>query len=143
MKEAGAPPRNRIALTVSLIVIAAAAAVLLFVLRRESEYPSTDDATIDADVVHVAATVGGRVARTGATENGAVRKGDLLFQIDPVPYELAINQAAAALEVSRAANQTQRRAVSTQQSHATIAGSEIAKVQTNYALATRTVERLR
>ena len=142
MKEAGGTRYGGFARLVSLAVILAAAAIGNFVFARGRDYPSTDDATIDADVVHVAAVVGGKVIQIGVTENATVHKGDLLFQIDPFPYQLAVNQAAAALDVARATNQTQRRSVAVQQSQTTIASDQISCAATNYALATRTVERL-
>ena len=127
---------------ISITIIAAAAAIGWYINHRSSTFPSTDDATIDADVVHVAATVGGRIVTIPVTENASVSKGDLLFQIDPVPHELAMEQAEADLEIAEAALDTQRRLVATQQSNATIASDQTRRAQTNYDLATRTVERL-
>jgi multidrug resistance efflux pump len=42
-------------------------------------------------------------------ENSHVKKGDLLFQIDPVPYKLTVDQARANVEIAKAALETQRR----------------------------------
>ena len=112
-------------------------------MRRTANLPSTDDASIDADVVHVAAAVGGRIVDLPVAENGRVVKGDLLFQIDPAPYRLAVDQARADLALAEAALATQRRAVATQQSAATVAADQVQRATTNLDLATRTVERLR
>ena len=112
-------------------------------LRNASEHPSTDDATIDADVVHVAAAVGGRVLKIGVTENAYVRKGDLLFQIDPVPYEASVRQSEADLALARANLDSLRRAISTQRSTATIASDQISRATANSGLAARNVDRLR
>jgi membrane fusion protein, multidrug efflux system len=127
---------------ISITIIATAVAIGWYVNHRASTFPSTDDATIDADVVHVAATVGGRIVTIPVTENASVSKGDLLFQIDTVPHELTMEQAEADLEIAEAALDTQRRLVATQQSNATIASDQTKRAQTNYDLATRTVERL-
>ena len=89
MKTAGqqrSTPRGRI-LTLAIIVIGVTAA--LYASHRSATHPTTDDATIDADVVHVAAAVGGRIIQIAVVENSRVAKGDLLFQIDPLPYRLA------------------------------------------------------
>ena len=134
-------PRLR-ALAISIVVIAAAAAIAAAVARAYAGRPATDDSVIDADIVHVAAAVGGRVVRLPVHENDLVRKGDLLFQIDPVPYRLALNQAAANLDLARATLDTQRRIVSTQRSNAAIAGEQARRAQTNYGLTLRTEERL-
>lgn len=103
---------------------------------------STDDATIDAEVVHVAATVGGRVVALPVRENQAVHKGDLLFRIDPVPYLNAVAVAQANVDLALAARDSQRRLVATQQSGARQAQAQTRRAETNLALATRTEQRL-
>jgi membrane fusion protein, multidrug efflux system len=52
--------------------------------------------------VSLTARVGGQVTRVGFREGQDVRRGDLLFQIDPRPYEAALAQARAQLERDRA-----------------------------------------
>jgi multidrug efflux system membrane fusion protein len=76
-------------------------------------------------------------------ENDFVHKGDLLLQIDPQPYRLALEHAAADLDVAQAALGAQRRVVSTQKSGASVASEQIRRAQTNAELAARTEERLR
>ena len=105
--------------------------------------PTSDDASIDADVVHVAAAVGGRLIQIGVRENSRVKKGTLLFQIDPVPYQLAVAQAQADLELAQAQLETQKRYVSTQHSNAAIAAGQVKTARANYQLAARTAARLR
>ena len=99
MKSAGTPRHSSRGKIISLAIIAIGIAMGLYVENRISIRPSTDDATIDADVVHVAAAVGGRIIELPVTENAKVSKGDLLFRIDPVPYRLAVEQAEADLGV--------------------------------------------
>jgi len=142
MKAAGHNPRLSRNALISLGIIAVAILLGMYINHRVTAYPSTDDASIDADIVHVAATVGGRIIEIPVSENAHVKKDDLLFQIDPVPYQLLLDQTQADLGVAEAALETKRRAVSTQQSAATIAGDQTKRAQTNYELATRTVERL-
>ncbi|HLY55584.1 MAG TPA: multidrug transporter subunit MdtN [Stellaceae bacterium] len=128
---------------ISLVIIAAGIGVAVWADRHSTQYPSTDDASIDADVIHVAAAVGGRIIDIPVAENGRVSKGDLLFQIDPVPYQLTLRQAQADLAIAEAELETKRRFLSTQRSAATVATDQVARAEANYALATRTVERLR
>lgn len=124
--------------SIGIIVVAALVVVLLVLISR----PYTDDASIDADVVHVAAAVGGRILKLPVRENMFVHRGDLLFQIDPVPYRLTLEQAKANLEVARAALDSQRRFISTQRSNAVIAGEQTTSARSNYQLASRTTGRL-
>jgi multidrug efflux system membrane fusion protein len=143
MKTAGGRRHASWAKLVSLAIIATAFYFGLDTIKRRSNLPATDDASIDADVVHVASAVGGRIIDIPVAENDRVVKGDLLFQIDPEPFRLAVEQARADLELAQAALETQQRAVSTQRSAAAVAADQVRRATTNLELATRTVERLR
>jgi membrane fusion protein, multidrug efflux system len=138
-KGASSPPIGRL---VSLAIIAVAVGIGIYVARRTALLPTTDAATIDADVVHVAAAVGGRIIEIPVTENTQVFKGDLLFQIDPIPYRLAVAQAEADLAIAEGALATQERLLSTQRSAAEVAAEQVHRAETNLELAKRTVERL-
>ncbi len=143
MEVAGQSRSSRRGRIAAAAIVLAAVAALAFSLYRSRRYPSTDDATLDAEVVHVASTVGGRIVRIAIAENAAVRRGDVLFQIDPFPYAAAVAQAEADLALARAALGTQGRAVATQRSGVTIAADQVRRAAANQALAARTVERLR
>lgn len=143
MEVAGQRRTRGIAKIAVLVVVLIAAALLAYSLDRSKRYPSTDDATIDAEVVHVAPAVGGRILKIGVAENAHVHRGDLLFQIDPLPYQTAVEQAEAELTLARAALGTQGRAVATQRSGATIATDQVGRAAANQALAARTVARLK
>lgn len=109
---------------------------------RTTRFPSTDDATIDADVVHVASPVGGRIIKLAVQENQRVAKGDVLFEIDPTPFRLVVAQTQADLELARAALETRRRTIVGERANAVIAGDQTGKAAHNYELASRTVQRL-
>ncbi|HEV2613774.1 MAG TPA: HlyD family secretion protein [Gammaproteobacteria bacterium] len=70
-------------------------------------YPSTDDAYIQADVVNVAAQVTGRVDHIYVADHQFVKKGQLLFSIDPNPFEIALRQAQSTVEQIQAQTDTQ------------------------------------
>ena len=142
MKAVGKPRRKAVGRLISLAIVAAAIYFAIDVARRSASAPSSDDATIDSDVIHVAAAVGGRIIDIPVAENDLVAKGDLLFQIDPEPYRLALAQAQSELDIAVATLATQRRALATQRSAATIAADQVKRASTNLELATRTVERL-
>ena len=92
--------------------------------------------------MHVAAAVGGRILELPVAENVRVAKGDLLFQIDPLPFQLSVAQAEAELHFAEAQLDTQRRVVATN-SAAVIAGDETKNAEENRDLAERTAARLR
>jgi len=81
-----------------LVVVAALSAYYLANLN----VATTDNAYIQQDKVSVSAEVGGNVIEVAVRENQRVKAGDLLFRIDPEPFELAVNQAQAALASARA-----------------------------------------
>ncbi len=143
MEVAGKRRPSLLGRLVAAAIILAALLIGAYVLHRSSTYPSTDDAAIDADLVHVAATVGGRIVRIGVEENGTVKKGDLLFEIDPETYRATVAQAEADLAFAQAALETKRKSVATQRSVATVADDQIRRAEANQALAQRTVDRLR
>ena len=128
---------------IALGTIALAFVVAVLSASWVGRHPSSSDASIDADVVHIAAAVGGRIIEIRVRENSAVRRGDLLFQIDPLPYQLIVSQAQADLAVAEGQLDTRRRVVSTQRSNAAIAQDQTRDARANYELAKRTAERLR
>ena len=56
---------------------------------------STDNAYVSQDKVSVSSDVAGRIVNVAVKENQAVKKGDLLFEIDPEPYRIAVASARA------------------------------------------------
>lgn len=143
MKAADTQRRKPTLRLVSLSIILLAVAACLYVWRLSAVFPSTDDATIDADTVRVASEVGGRVASISVTEDMAVQKGQVLFRIDPVPFRLAVDQAKADLALAEAQLVTQQKAVATQRAAAVVAARQVTSATSNLELATRTVARLR
>ncbi len=102
MKIAGKRQASIKGRVIAGVIVVLGLAAAWYGYDRTTRFPSTDDATIDADVVHVASPVGGRIIRLPVEENQRVMKGDVLFEIDPVPYRLAVAQAQADLELARA-----------------------------------------
>jgi membrane fusion protein, multidrug efflux system len=143
MKAAGKPSIASRGRLIALVIIVLAIALAVYAWHEDTYYPTSSDASIDADVVHVAAEVGGRVIDIGVSENARVAKDDLIFQIDPEPYRLAMAQAEADLSLAQAQLDTQRRFVATQRSNAVVAAEQTKNAQANSELAARTAERLR
>ncbi len=63
--------------------------------------PWTRDGRIKADVVQVAPDVTGQVVKLNVIDNQIVNVGDVLFEIDPERFELALRQAKAAEEAAK------------------------------------------
>ncbi len=72
------------------------ALLLSFVIYHLYEtYPRTDDASITANIVGIAPRVSGPITRIAVTDNQFVKAGDLLFEIDPVPYQDQVDTTEA------------------------------------------------
>jgi multidrug efflux system membrane fusion protein len=82
------------------IVVAAALAVVVTLLQWETR-PQTDDATVRANFVGIAPQVNGHIIELRIRDNQQVQQGDLLFLIDPRPYEITLARAQAALALTR------------------------------------------
>src|ERR1700710_1080101 len=67
----------------------------------EAPYVSTDDAFVRAAKESINARVAGQVVEIAVADNQRVRKGQLLFQIDPEPYQIAVDQAEARISSAR------------------------------------------
>jgi len=75
--------------------------VLLYVLLTVGK-ETTDDAQLDADVVPLAPHVGGQVVAVPVAENQAVKKAEVILQIDDRDYQARVAQAQAELESVKA-----------------------------------------
>jgi len=69
---------------------------------------STDDAQIRQDIVSVSPQVVGQIVEVHARNGVRVKRGDLLFRIDPQPYRVALEQAQATLANARLQTQVLR-----------------------------------
>jgi multidrug resistance efflux pump len=70
-----------------LFVVLVIAALVAYYVLSDLYTPLTTDAYVQAYVVQVAPRVEGQVVRVCVEENQAVKKGELLIEIDPRPYE--------------------------------------------------------
>jgi membrane fusion protein (multidrug efflux system) len=87
--------RRRNLIIVIAVVVVIAAGLLLW--RYFSSYESTDDAQADVHLYPVSARISGYVIRVNVNDNQWVSKGDVLVEIDPTDYQVALTQAQANL----------------------------------------------
>ena len=62
----------------------------------------TDDAQVDGDLYQVSSRVVGQVVKVYVEDNQAVKAGDLIAEIDPKDYQVALEQAQASLASAEA-----------------------------------------
>ncbi|SFL33624.1 efflux RND transporter periplasmic adaptor subunit [Methylobacterium pseudosasicola] len=89
-------------LIVTLAMVAAAIVVGLALWDYYMEAPWTRDGRVRADVVAVAPDVSGLVTEVLVEDNQVVKRGDVLFRIDPERFTLALRQAEAVVDGKKA-----------------------------------------
>lgn len=82
-------------LIVGLVLVAIFVA---FFVHNAFKYQSTDDAYVETTTVQVAPRVSGQIIEVHIDDNQRVKKGDLVAVIDPVDYEIKLEQAQAKYE---------------------------------------------
>ena len=93
----------------AIILVVVTLLLLVFVIRLLDRAPRTDDAYVYADTIDVVPEVNGRIVEMAVRDNQAVKQGDLLFRIDPRPYQDALTRGKASLvELNRQIELTQR-----------------------------------
>ena len=85
-----------------LVVLPLAAAIGGLVLYLNGgRYVGTDDAYVGAQKVLITPDISGKIDKVVVKEGQHVNKDDVLFEIDPVPFKLAVDQARAQLEQAK------------------------------------------
>jgi membrane fusion protein (multidrug efflux system) len=83
-------------------------AVVAFFVLTGGKFESTDDAYVQAARAAISPSVSGRVIEIDVGENQTVRKGQVLFRLDPADFQVAVAQAEAALAAARFETQGSR-----------------------------------
>lgn len=160
--KAGSKGNSRRILLIALRVIAtllivAVAGILAWYAWQHYVYaPWTRDARVQADVINIAPEVSGTVMHVAVTDDSYVQAGDLLFRIQPIRFEHAVEQAEATLKSAQAqlsyAQRNARRlerlpsgGVSTQdlqqaESQALMASASVSEAQAQLAQARQNLE---
>lgn len=108
--------RKKLGRRILIGVVVAAAIVLLLAIYETDRNPRTDDASVWANYIQFAPEVSGRLVELPIKDNAYVKKGDLLFIIDPRPYEYALQQALADQELLEQQIIDERRKIAAQNS---------------------------
>ncbi|HET9389866.1 MAG TPA: HlyD family secretion protein [Steroidobacteraceae bacterium] len=95
------PWRQRLRLPLMIGGPALAALVALVVYLFTGRYEGTDDAYVQAASVAISANVAGRVQELAVRDNQAVSKGEILFKLDPAPFQIAVEESGAQLAAAR------------------------------------------
>src|ERR1700758_1667882 len=97
-----APGRRRRLILLGMGVSALVLSIGVPQLLRALNTVSTDDAYVNSYVTFVAPRVSGQVARVLVDDNNRVKKGDVLVELDPEPYQVQVAIKQAALDAAQA-----------------------------------------
>jgi len=89
--------RKAAARIIGIVVMLGVVVLALWVWSAVEEHPRTDDAIVEANVIGVAPRVRGQIVTMNIQDNQQVNEGDILFEIDPADYQLALANAEASL----------------------------------------------
>ncbi|MDR5826205.1 HlyD family secretion protein [Caballeronia sp. LZ043] len=81
--------------TLTLLSILVAGFFVLGLWNAYEVAPWTRDGRVSAETVRIAPEVSGTIVDVLVADNQTVRKGELLYRIDPIRYQLAVEQARA------------------------------------------------
>lgn len=134
--------RIAVARLVGFALIVGAIAAIVFAVMQRSTTPSTDHAAVSATIVPISTNVPGHVTEVYIDDNTFVEEGELLFRIDPEPYELRVEQARAMLRTAEAELDTGGRLLSVQQTNSEIANRQIDRARNHVDLTRQSLQRL-
>jgi membrane fusion protein (multidrug efflux system) len=98
----GGAGKKKIALTVFAVLGIFGAVVLYFYLGYKAVHITTDDAFVDGHIHTIASKIPGTVKDVFVVDNQLVKKGDLLAEIDPVDYEVRVDETSSSLGAEQA-----------------------------------------
>ncbi len=87
-----------IRLVITLAIVAGAAFAIIFLWDHYVNGPWTRDGQVEADVIDIAPEVSGRIVKLNVAANQLVHKGDVLYEIDPFDFQVALASAQATLQ---------------------------------------------
>jgi multidrug resistance efflux pump len=83
-------------LILSLGIIGLAIFLSLRAWDYNEQHPRTDDAVSRANIIGIAPRISGQIIKINVSDNQFVKNGDLLFEIDPADFQLAVDRAESA-----------------------------------------------
>jgi membrane fusion protein, multidrug efflux system len=108
------PQQKRLGRIVSVGIIAAALITGLLVVAETNKYPRTDDAEVFANFIGIAPQVDGPITQLPVQDNAFIKQGHNLCQIDPRPYEYALEKSRSDLATLEGQIGDQRRTIASQ-----------------------------
>lgn len=120
--------RRLLRILATLVVLVLAAAASLIVWQYYVTAPWTRDGRVRVQVASIAPQVSGQITELRVVDNQLVKKGDVLYVIDPVDFKIALDSAKADVE-NRAADLQVKRAQAARREALTTVSTSIEEKQ--------------
>jgi multidrug efflux system membrane fusion protein len=126
----------------AIVLVVVTLLLLAYVIRLWDRTPRTDDAYVYADTIDVVPEVSGRIVELAVRDNQAVKQGDLLFRIDPRPYQDALARGRASLVALDRQIELTQRSVNAQQYNAQSVRAAVERARAAAGQASDTLHRM-
>ncbi len=124
----------------SFVILAIGAAVITYAWN--SKNPRCNNGVLMADMIGIAPRVSGPIKELPIKDNQLVHRGDLLYEINPAPYELAVQSATANLAMAEGALKNAGLQIAAQEAQVKSAEASLDQAQAKLATAKDTYERI-
>jgi multidrug resistance efflux pump len=125
MTEMAGAERRTLGRVLGATIIVAALVTSAWSWWLTYHHPRTDDAAVRANIVGIAPHVGGPIVDLRVVDNQQVRQGDLLFVVDPRPYQAKLDASQAALSLTQSEVGAQRDAIAAAQAELARRSAEV------------------
>src|SRR5271167_4060227 len=136
--------KNRAARPIVFLVVVVALLLVGWFWWDSRHWESTDDAEIDGHIYPISARVSGQVIKVNYDDGQVVHKGDVLVQIDPTDYQVALDHSKADYQDALAQASAAQYGVPVQSvgsvSQIRSAGADMASAQAGVAAAQKQAE---
>jgi len=133
----GAPwPLRIFGRLIGLAIIVTGITAAVMAARTSVISPRTDDAYVSANVIGIAPHVGGPLVQVNVVDNQPVEENDLLFVVDPRPYEAELQRALGEFVLAQAEVGGIEQAIAARR-------AEVSRLEAEKAYARTHVDRLR
>ncbi|REG50682.1 multidrug efflux system membrane fusion protein [Paraburkholderia sp. BL6669N2] len=126
----------------AIVIVVVTLLLLVYVIRQWDRTPRTDDAYVYADTIDVVPEVNGRIVELAVRDNQTVKQGDLLFRIDPRPYQDALARGNASLVALDRQIELTQRTVNAQQYNAQSVRAAVERARAAAGQASDTLHRM-
>jgi membrane fusion protein (multidrug efflux system) len=99
--EVAQPPSRRRGIIIAVVVVLILAGLGFW--WHSTYYEDTDDAQINGHLIQISSRISGQVVKIEVDENQQVQAGQVIAELDPRDYKVAVDNAKAALASAQAA----------------------------------------